>query len=152
MSFQGARKIGRLLTPLTLRELGMPADVARLPEITGAWSDAVGANLAAHVQPVRYTGGKLILRASSPVWVSKVRHGHATLVRLLREVPFFRDLVGLEVRTAPAARTLKREPTRVQRELSKSTRRLLESVAAHTTDPGMRAALLRLARRPSRIP
>src|SRR5512135_2550580 len=144
MSFQGVRKIGKLITPLTLRELGMPADVARLPEITGAWAAAVGPTLADHVHPIRYTGGKLVLRASSTVWVSKVRHGHEALIRTLRAVPFFHDLIGIEVRAQPLNQCLRRDPRRVRRELSKPTRRLLESVAEHTADPEMRAALLRL--------
>lgn len=150
MSFQGVRKIGKLITPLTLRELGMPADVARLPEITGAWAEAVGPTLADHVHPIRYTGGKLILRASSAVWVSKVRHGHEALIRTLRAVPFFHDLIGIEVRAQPLNQGLRRDPRRVRRELSRPTRRLLESVAEHTEDPEMRAALLRLARHSSR--
>lgn len=150
MSFQGVRKISKLITPLTLRELGMPADVARLPEITGAWAEAVGSTLASHVHPIRYTGGKLVLRASSAVWVSKVRHGHEALIRTLRAVPFFQDLIGIEVRAQPLDRGLRRDPQRVRRELSPPTRRLLESVAEHTTDPDMRAALLRLARRATR--
>lgn len=150
MSLQGVRKIGKLITPLTLRELGMPADVARLPEITGAWAEAVGHPLAAHVHPIRYTGGRLILRATSPLWVSKVRHGHDALIRTLRAVPFFRDLIGFEVRAQPLDRGPRRDPRRRARELSPPTRRLLESVAEHTADPDLRAALQRLARHATR--
>lgn len=148
MSFFGAKRIGSLLTPLTLRELGMPADVARLPEITAAWTEAVGAELAAHVRPIRCVGGRLVLRASSAVWVSKVRHLHDTLLRALRRQPLFRDLAGLEVRAAPLDGGAKRKPPRVARNLSGATRRLLDTVAADIADPGLRAALARLARKP----
>jgi hypothetical protein len=150
MSFHGVRKISSLLTPLTLRELGMPADVARLPEIAGAWAEAVGGPLAGHVHPIRYSGGKLVLRATSSVWVSRVRHSHETLLRQLRATALFRELVALEVRSAPTERAAHRQAPRVRRALSPQTRRLLESVAADTADPELRAALARLARHSSR--
>jgi hypothetical protein len=146
MSYHGIRKINSLITPLTLRELGMPADIARLPEITGAWTECVGTPLAEHVQPIRYTAGKLVLRASSAAWVSKVRHNHDTLIRKLRGHPLFRDLIGFEVRASPLDRVLRQEPPRAPRSLSAETRRLLESVAADTTDPALRDSLIRLAR------
>ena len=150
MSFHGVRKISSLITPLTLRELGMPADVARLPEIAAAWAGAVGSPLAEHVQPIRYSGGKLVLRASSPLWVSKVRHSHETLTQRLRATSLFRELVALEVRSAPTERAARRPAPRVQRALSARTRQLLESVAADTADPALRAALTRLAHRSNR--
>ena len=148
MSISGARKIGSLLSTLTLRELGMPADVARLPEIAAAWSQTVGENLAAQVRPIRYTGGKLMLRASSTVWVSKVRHLHETLTRELRQHPLFKDLVGLEVRAAPRARAAQGSRSPASRALSGDTRQLLNSVSADIADPDLRAALARLGRKP----
>ena len=148
MSISGARKIGSLLSTLTLRELGMPPDVARLPEIAAAWSQTVGENLAAQVRPIRYTGGKLMLRASSTVWVSKVRHLHETLTRELRQHPLFKDLVGLEVRAAPRARAAQSSRSPAYRALSGESRQLLNSVSADIADPDLRAALARLGRKP----
>lgn len=150
MSFAGARKIGSLLTPLVLRELGMPADVVRLPEIVAAWTGVVGVELAAYVRPIRYTGGKLMLRAASAVWVSKVRHSHETLTQLLRREPFFKDLTGLEVRALPLERTRKQVGVAASRNLSPDTRKLLDAVASDIADPALRAALTRLGRTPSR--
>jgi hypothetical protein len=144
----GARKISSLITVLTLRELGLPADVARLAEITAAWSEAVGEELARHVHPIRYTGGRLVLRAGSAVWVSKVRHSHDTLSRHLRRQPQFRDLVGLEVRAAPLDRRGRSEAPRARPSLSDKTRRLLRSVADDVADPALRATLARLSRSP----
>jgi hypothetical protein len=146
MSNSGARKISSLITALSLRELGLPPDVARLAEITAAWSAAVGDEFARHVHPIRYLGGRLVLRADSAVWVSKVRHSHETLSRQLRRSPRFRDLIGLEVRAAPLDRQGRREPPRVRRVLSEETRQLLEAVAADIADPQLRATLGRLAR------
>ena len=148
MSFTGARKIGSLLSPLTLRELGMPPDVARLPEIVAAWTKVVGVGLAAQVRPIRYTGGKLMLRASSAVWVSKVRHLHETLTQELRRQPFFRDLTGIEVRAAPHSRSAAGDKSPAPRALSADTRQLLDSVSADIADPDLRAALMRLGCKP----
>ena len=148
MSLIGARKIGSLLSPLSLRGLGMPPDVARLPEIVAAWTEAVGAGLAAQVRPIRYTGGKLMLRASSTVWVSKVRHLHETLTQELRRQPFFRDLTGIEVRAAPHKRSPQDVKAPAARVLSADTRQLLDAVSADIADPDLRAALVRLGRKP----
>lgn len=151
MSTHGARKIGTLITPLSLRELGMPADVARLPEIRSAWSEAVGEPLARHVDPIRFTRGRLVLRADSPVWVSRVRHLHETIVARLRERALFRELIDIEVRAAPPRPPSGSGPAaRRPRALSSGTRRLLESVAADIDDPALRAALARLGRGPGR--
>lgn len=150
MSLSGPRKIGTLITPLTLRELGLPADVARLPEINAAWAEIVGAAFAEHVHPVRYTGGKLVLRASSTVWVSKVRHSHQTLSQALRQQPIFKDLVGLEVRAAPLERRQQKTRQPNRQNLSAATRQLLDAVATDIADPALRAALERLGRKTSR--
>lgn len=151
MSSHGARKISTLITPLTLRELGMPADVVRLPEIREAWTTVVGEALAQHVYPIRYSRGRLVLRADSPVWVSKVRHLHDTLAVQLREVALFRELFGIEVRAAPLDRPGGRRTTaRKPRTLSNGTRALLEAVAADIADPQLREALARLGRKPGR--
>jgi hypothetical protein len=150
MSFFGAKRIGRLITPLTLRELGIPPDIARLPEIAAAWGEAAGPDLAAHVHPIRYTEGKLVLRASSAVWVSKVRHSHETLIRALRAQPQFKDLIGLEVRAAPLDLGRRKQSVPRAAALSAETRSLLESVAGDIADPELRAALTRLCRKSMR--
>ena len=147
MSLIGARKIGSLLSALKLSELGMPPDVARLPEIIAAWTSAVGPLLAEQVRPIRYTEGKLLLRASSAVWVSKVRHLHETLTQELRRQPLFRELIGIEVRAAPRQRSAPGIKTTTARELSAETRQLLDAVSVETDDPDLRAALARLARK-----
>jgi hypothetical protein len=150
MSFNGAKRIGNLITPLTLRELGMPADIARLPEIAAAWGEAAGPDLSAHVHPIRYTDGKLVLRASSPVWISKVRHSHETLTQALRAKPLFKELIGLEVRAAPLDLGRRKQSMQRAQAISPGTRKLLESVAGDIDDPELRAALTRLGRKTPR--
>ena len=150
MGFHGAKRIGNLITPLTLRELGMPSDIARLPEIAAAWGEAAGPDLSAHVHPIRYTDSKLVLRASSAVWVSKIRHSHETLTRALRTRPLFKELIGLEVRAAPLDLGRRKQTVQRAQALSTDTRKLLESVAGDIADPELRAALARLARKTPR--
>jgi hypothetical protein len=150
MSFRGPRRISSLITPLALRELGMPADVAQLPEITAAWLEVAGADVAARVRPIRYRGGRLVLRATSAVWVSKLRHSHDSLIRQLRRHDLFRDLVDFEIRAEPLERATRRNPARTAPGLSAETRRLLDSVAADLDDPELRRALQRLGHKPAR--
>lgn len=150
MSLRGPRKINSLITPLALRELGMPADVAQLPEITAAWLEVVGADVAGRVRPIRYHGGRLVLRATAAVWVSKLRHSHDTLIRQLRRHDQFRDLVDFEVRAEPLERTMRRNTARAVPGLSEETRRLLTNVAADLDDPELRRALQRLGNKPAR--
>lgn len=150
MGSYGARRIGNLITPLTLRELGMPPDIARLPEIAAAWGEAAGPDLSAHVHPIRYTDGKLVLRASSAVWVSKIRHSHDTLTRALRAQILFKELIGLEVRAAPLDLGRRKQSVQRAQAISSDTRKLLESVAGDIADPELRAALTRLSRKTSR--
>lgn len=146
MSLHGARRLGSLINARTLRELGMPADVARLAEIVSAWAEAVGPALAAHVQPIRFVGGKLVLRASSAVWVSRVRHSHETLLKSVRQHALFSEATGFEVRAAPLERLRERARTRPQRSMSAETGKLLDSVAQDVADPDLRAALQRLGK------
>lgn len=148
MSLIGARKISSLLSALKLSELGMPPDVARLPEIVAAWTQAVGPVLAEQVRPIRYTEGKLLLRASSPVWVSKVRHLHETLTQELRQQPLFRELRGLEVRAAPRQGARTEKKSSAPRAISTDTRQLLKAISSEIADPDLRAALARLAGKP----
>jgi len=146
MSNFGARKIGSLLTSLSLRELGMPSDVARLAEITLAWREAVGDPLAQHVHPIRFNRGRLVLRADSPVWVSRVRNAHETLSRQLRGHAMFRELVGLEVRAAPLERVPARKKPHRRHDISERSLELIRRVAADIADPELRQTLRKLSR------
>jgi len=147
MGLSGARRIGSLITSRTLRELGMPADVARLSEITAAWVETVGEGLARHVHPIRFVMGRLVLRADSAVWVSRVRHSHDSLLHTLRQHKLFQDAIGLEVRAAPVERLRERAHSRQRPGLSAETGKLLEAVARDVNDPALRDALLRLGKR-----
>lgn len=103
--------------------------------------------LRAHVQPVRFANGELSLRADGAAWATRIRHSRMALIAALRREPIFRSLMEVQVRVVPpgsAARMADATPRRAA-PLSPATRSLLREVAASTADPGLRAALERLA-------
>jgi hypothetical protein len=147
MTHRSPRKLGSFLSSDTLDGLGMPRDLRDLPQIVAAWSSTVDAPLAQHVTPARYHDGCLSLRADSPVWASKIRHQQADIVARLRNNPALRQLTLLKVQIEPLQISRPRAaPKPVVRYPSKGTVTLLEQVASDITDPGLRAALQRLAR------
>lgn len=50
------------------------------------WSQIVGPQLAAHVQPVRLHGGVLVVRAQSSAWATQVRYLSGQLAERANEV------------------------------------------------------------------
>jgi len=107
--------------------------------------------LRAHVQPVRFANGELSLRADGAAWATRIRHSRTALISALGREPVFRSLMEVQVRVMPsgaAARTTDVAPRRAA-PLSPATRSLLREVASGTADPGLRAALVRLAGAPS---
>lgn len=103
--------------------------------------------LRAHVQPLRFANGELSLRADGAAWATRIRHSRTALIAALRREPVFRSLMEVQVRVVPsgtAAWTADAVPRRAA-PLSAATRSLLREVAAGTADPGLRAALARLA-------
>lgn len=52
----------------------------------GRWDDAVGEQIAAHVQPVKLDRGELLVEVDDPVWATQVKFLAATIIERLREV------------------------------------------------------------------
>jgi len=48
--------------------------------VWAAWDDMVGAELAAHCEPVRLAGRVLVVRAESPAWATQLRYLTAQLI------------------------------------------------------------------------
>ena len=142
-----ARRIGTLVNRDLLSRLGLPHDLKSLPEICEAWTRSAPEILRAHVQPVRFANGELSLRANGAAWATRIRHSRMALISALRREPVFRSLMEVQVRVVPpgsAAHMADAAPRRAV-PLSRATRSLLREVAASTADPGLRAALERLA-------
>jgi len=142
-----AKKLASYLTDSALRQFGIVLDRAQQQAIEQVWSEAAGQPLAAHVRPLRYTDGCLILQAESPVWASKLRHQPQKIISALRRHAIFQELIGLQVRVVPLEYAAgPKRPTRSAQRLSPETRALLDSVAKHTPDEALRDALRRLGR------
>ena len=67
--------------------------------VFAGWNDAVGAMVAAHVQPVRLEGDVLTVEVDDPTWATQVRLLHDDLTRRVAEATGVR-LARIEVRTA----------------------------------------------------
>ena len=142
-----AKKLASYLTDAALRRLGIALDRDQQHALEQAWLASADQPLAAHVRPLRYTDGCLILQAESPVWASKLRHQPQRLISALRRHAIFHELIGLQVRVVPIEQAV--VPSRHKRpapKLSPHTKALLDSVAEHTTDDALRDALRRLGR------
>lgn len=50
------------------------------------WTEIVGSDLAAHVQPVRVRGGVLVVRAESGPWASQLRYLSPWLLQRAQDV------------------------------------------------------------------
>jgi predicted nucleic acid-binding Zn ribbon protein len=54
--------------------------------VFGRWSEIVGENVAAHVQPVRLDGARLVVEVTDPAWATQIRRLSDTLRTRVREV------------------------------------------------------------------
>lgn len=55
-------------------------------QVHGRWTEIVGHDLAAHVEPIRLRGGVLVVRAESGAWASQLRYLSPWLVQRAQEV------------------------------------------------------------------
>lgn len=74
--------------PLTMAIRGLIGDQgwqaeAAMGSVFGRWPQIVGADLAAHTRPDRFTEGELLVIADSTAWATQVRLLAGTLVRRL---------------------------------------------------------------------
>ncbi len=65
---------------------GRGASASVLGGVFGKWDEAVGAAVAAHVQPVKLDGTTLVVSADDPAWATQLRFLEATLRERLAEV------------------------------------------------------------------
>ncbi len=54
--------------------------------VFGRWDEAVGAAVAAHVQPVKLDGTTLVVKVDDPAWATQLRFLEGTLRQRLLEV------------------------------------------------------------------
>lgn len=75
------------------------ASSAAMGGVFGRWEEAVGAAVAAHVQPVKLDGEVLVVEVDDPAWATQIRFLETTLRERLREVAGA-SVERLEVRVA----------------------------------------------------
>jgi predicted nucleic acid-binding Zn ribbon protein len=54
--------------------------------VFGRWNEAVGEQIAAHVQPVKLDGGTLVVEVDDPAWATQVKFLASTIIERLRAV------------------------------------------------------------------
>ena len=54
-------------------------DVSALGGVFGRWEEAVGASVAAHVQPVKLDGSLLVVSVDDPAWATQLKFLEASL-------------------------------------------------------------------------
>jgi len=78
------RDVVRALRPDDRRSANAP--IATIGGVFGKWDEAVGAAVAAHVQPVRLDGATLVVEVDDPAWATQMRFLEGTLRTRLEEV------------------------------------------------------------------
>lgn len=74
-----------------------PARASAIGGLFGRWEEAVGAAVAAHVQPVKLDGTTLVVKVDDPAWATQLRFLEGTLRQRLAEVAGV-DVARIEVR------------------------------------------------------
>lgn len=67
-------------------QAGEQVQAAAMGGVFGRWEEAVGAAVAAHVQPLKLDGNTLTVEVDDPAWATQVKFLEATLRARLLEV------------------------------------------------------------------
>jgi len=67
--------------------------------VFGRWTEAVGEAVAAHVQPVKLDGDRLVVEVDDPAWATQLKFLEATLRERLLEVTGA-NITQFEIRVA----------------------------------------------------
>lgn len=99
--------------------------------------------LREHVFVGGYREGRLTIITDRAVWLTWLRFEQARLLELLRQLPAFEAIMGLNFKVRPI-RPLRLTP-RQSRQLSSEAAQQLEACAQEVDDPKLQKALKRLA-------
>lgn len=117
----------------------------QLQSIDTHLSACLGAEAAAHAQVANRSNGQLVIHADSAAWATRLRYLAPQLLRCLRKTPSLADLQGINIKVSPLAQPA--SPVTRPAILSADNAALLDSTADTLSDPALRTALKRLARR-----
>jgi hypothetical protein len=124
---------------------------ARLDRIAALLGSLLPTPLDRHCRVANLAQDVLVLQVDAPVWLTRLRLERPRLIAALRAHPEFAGVQKLQLRTAPEAATGTRPPPpRTSPVLPAAAAAQLRATASALSDPGLREALLRLARRAER--
>lgn len=70
--------------------------------VFGHWTDAVGAQVADHVRPLKIDGGVLVVEVDDPAWATQVKLLTPMIIERVAEVAGA-DIDKIEVRVEPSS-------------------------------------------------
>lgn len=143
-------------TPVTIGSILGKSQVSRLlddacalEKLAAIVHELLPSPLKEHCRVLSVRGAALVLAADSPVWAARLRFHSPRLVKQMDHIQTVK-LRTVQVRVRPVDKA----PAAVKRQnkpyLSAGNSLALEQTARGVTDPGLKAALLRLARRKQR--
>jgi hypothetical protein len=116
------------------------------------WLRAAPESLQQVCKPVRYTDNCLTLSVDSPIWLSRLRQQHKTLLRQLRRSREFSSLREIRLQVDPRqVKPKRRKRTANPRSIPANSAELLRSTADHVGNPELGQALIRLANTAARL-
>lgn len=142
----GPRRLGACL-PAPLRA-ALERHIDAGSRLEQAWRASVPEPLASRARPVRFEAGVLHVQVEASAWASRLRHQQPAFVARLARDPVFAGLTRIRVRVLPAAADPAAASAGASPGPSRLSAKAAETVArsaATIRDPGLRAALERLA-------
>ncbi|MEE8482270.1 MAG: DUF721 domain-containing protein [Acidiferrobacterales bacterium] len=115
------------------------------------WQQVVGPDIAAHSHPLRLEGQCLLVHTDSSLWANQIRHRYPDFVKQLQQFSQLRKITELRVRVVPPNEAP--GPERVSHPrptMSSAASEVIAGGAKGIHDESLRAALLRLSRRPTK--
>ncbi len=103
------------------------------------------ADLSPHIRLADWSNGRLVLQLDSSSWATRLRYTVPQLIQSLRKMPELADLRQIDLYVAPQSKSAVK--TNQPLHLSSAGATAIEAGAATISDPALRAALRRLARR-----
>ncbi|MEE8481872.1 MAG: DUF721 domain-containing protein [Acidiferrobacterales bacterium] len=115
------------------------------------WEQVVGVDIAAHSHPVRIEGKTLLVHTDNSLWGNQIRNRYPEFVEKLQQFMELRQIAELRVRVVPPNEAPGPEKVTHARPIMSSTAStVISGVANGIEDDSLRAALLRLSRRPAK--
>jgi predicted nucleic acid-binding Zn ribbon protein len=81
----GPRPVAESL-PRLLGRLGAPTTPATMEAVFARWEDLVGAELGAHLRPLRVDGRALVVAVDHPAWATRARMESGRILARLKEL------------------------------------------------------------------